>query len=145
MKPPNQQTYRKAILLSIFYAYAQINIKYFDFWNDFRLLEADKVIKSQENWKILNKARSIYSNFVKQPHIFFPPKFLKLFFTPKNTPPKVKNSKMGLNHIFLGHPVSLFALVAINKAIIEQKMYILGKLKLVVLSLLQNFFRQFFG
>ena len=33
------------------------------------------------------------------------PKFLELFFTPKNTLPKVKNSKMGLNRIFLGHPV----------------------------------------
>ena len=32
------------------------------------------------------------------------PKFLELLFTHKNTPPKVKNSKMGLNHIFLGTP-----------------------------------------
>ena len=48
----------------------------------------DKVIKIQENWKIF-------------------PKFLELFFTPKNTPSKVKNSKMGLNQIILGHPVDL--------------------------------------
>ena len=32
--------------------------------------------------------------------------FLELFFTPKNTPPKFKKSKMGLNRIFLGHPVA---------------------------------------
>ena len=38
---------------------------------------------------------------------FLFPKFLELFFTPKNTPSKVKNSKMGLNQIFLGHPVDL--------------------------------------
>ena len=38
---------------------------------------------------------------------FWFPKFLELFFTPKNTPTKAKNSKMGLNHIFLGHPVDL--------------------------------------
>ena len=36
------------------------------------------------------------------------PKFLELFFTLKNTPSKVKNSKMGLNHIFFGTPSSLF-------------------------------------
>ena len=36
--------------------------------------------------------------------IFLLPKFLELFFTPKNTPSKVKNSIMGLNHIFFGTP-----------------------------------------
>ena len=61
--------------------------------------------------KILSKRTLFYSvqclftqNFAKQLNIF-PPKFLELFFTPKNTLPKVKISKMGLNRIFLGHPV----------------------------------------
>ena len=36
---------------------------------------------------------------------------LELIFTPKNIPPKVKNSKMGLNNIFLGHPVVFSLLV----------------------------------
>ena len=33
------------------------------------------------------------------------PKFLELFFTPKSTPPKLRNSKMSLKVFFLGHPV----------------------------------------
>ena len=42
------------------------------------LFETDKVIQTQENWKILNKTRSIYS---KQPNIFFVPKVLRIFFS----------------------------------------------------------------
>ena len=34
-------------------------------------------------------------------------KFLELFFTPKNTPPKSKYSKLDKIPIFLGHPVVL--------------------------------------
>ena len=45
------------------FAYAHINIKHFDFTNDFYLFESAKLIKTQENWKILNKTRSIYSKF----------------------------------------------------------------------------------
>ena len=36
----------------------------------------------------------------KQPYIFLFPKFLELFFTPKNTPPKLRNSKMSLKVVF---------------------------------------------
>ena len=54
---------------------------------------------------VLLKIFQFTQNFAKQPNIFLFPKFLELFFTPKNTPSKVKNSKMGLNQIFLGHPV----------------------------------------
>ena len=43
-------------------------------------------------------------NFAEQPFLF--PKFLELFFTPRNTLPMVKNSKMSLNHIFFGTPCS---------------------------------------
>ena len=35
------------------------------------------------------------------------PKFLEFFFTPKNTPPNVKNSKPNKRDIFLGHPVAI--------------------------------------
>ena len=49
-------------------------------------------------------------NFAKQPNIFLFPKFLELFFTPKNTPPKVKNSKPDNITIFLGHPVDIITL-----------------------------------
>ena len=50
----------------------------------------------------------IYSKFCHTNlHFFLFPKFLELFFTPKNTPSKVKNSKMGLNQIFLGTPCRL--------------------------------------
>ena len=41
------------------------------------------------------------------PIFFLFPKFLELFFTPKNTPPKSKNSKLDKIPIFLGHPVEL--------------------------------------
>ena len=39
---------------------------------------------------------------------FLFPKFLELFFTPKKNPPKVKNSKMSLNHLVFGTPFSKF-------------------------------------
>ena len=38
------------------------------------------------------------------PIFFLFPKFLELFFTPKNTPPKPKISKLDKIPIFLGHP-----------------------------------------
>ena len=44
---------------------------------------------------------------------FFSPKFL--IFIPNNTNSKIKNSKMGLNHIFLGHPVPRYLLYVYNK------------------------------
>ena len=39
-------------------------------------------------------------NFAKQPNIFLFPKFLKLIFIPKKTPPKIKNSKPEKRDIF---------------------------------------------
>ena len=45
------------------YAYAHRKIKCFDFLNDFQLLEADKVLKSQENWNFFYKTRSMYTKF----------------------------------------------------------------------------------
>ena len=42
---------------------------------------------------------------IKQPNIFFYPKFLE-FFLPLKTPLKVKNSNLSESPFFLGHPVS---------------------------------------
>ena len=39
---------------------------------------------------------------------FLFPEFLELFFTPKNTPPKVKNSKPENITIFFGRPVDMY-------------------------------------
>ena len=47
-------------------------------------------------------------NFAKQLNISFVPKVLRTSFTPENIPSKVKNSKIGLNHIFWGHPVVFY-------------------------------------
>ena len=52
-----------------------MDIKYLNFWNLLKIL--------------LNNL------------LFFHPKFLELFFTPKKTPPKVKNSQMGLNDRYI--------------------------------------------
>ena len=38
------------------------------------------------------------------PIFFFIPEFLELFFTPKNTPPKLKNSKLDKSPILFGTP-----------------------------------------
>ena len=50
---------------------------------------------------------ALIQNFAKQPNIFFVPEFLYLFFTPKNTPPKVKNSNPDNITIFFGTPCSI--------------------------------------
>ena len=64
--------------------------------------------KNFGNKKILGYLAKFWVNgpcFIENLTIF--PKFLELFFTPKNTPSKVKNSKMGLNQIFFGTPCNL--------------------------------------
>ena len=81
--------------------------KYWLIWHlkEFSILDmAIKLIKTPKILHFSDKQCLFTQNFAKQPNIF-PPKFLELFFTPKNTLPKVKISKMGLNRIFLGHPV----------------------------------------
>ena len=63
-------------------------------------------------------------NFAKQPYIFWFPKFLELFFTPKNTPPKLRNSKMSLKVILLGHHVySVFCFIYIENSDILGKLH----------------------
>ena len=66
---------------------------------------------SSYNGKIFNifliKNAHLLKILVYDPIFLLVPESLELFFTPKNTPLKVKNSKMGLNQIFLGHPVDL--------------------------------------
>ena len=59
----------------------------------------------QENWNFYIKQCPFTRNFAKQPYICFVPKVLRIIFTPINTPPKLRNLKMSLKVIFLGHPV----------------------------------------
>ena len=66
---------------------------------------AIKLKKTPKFLHFSDKQCPFTQNFAKQPNIFLFPKFLELFFTPKNTPPKVKNSKPFRITIFLGHPV----------------------------------------
>ena len=51
---------------------------------------------------------------------FLFPKFLELFFTPKNTPPKVWNSKMGLKGIFLAPWIFTASLIEM-KSLMEKQ------------------------
>ena len=50
------------------------------------------------------KQGPLTQNFAKKLYIFLLPKFLELFFTPKNTPPRLRNSKISLKIIFFGTP-----------------------------------------
>ena len=69
---------------------------------------------SMQNFEIL----AIFQFFINKVHLlkillnnlifFLFPEFLELFFTPKNTPPKVKNSKPDNITIFFGTPCSRF-------------------------------------
>ena len=87
------------------YAYSHINIKnILTFQRIFDILKLKKSYKIKKIWRFWIKQGPFTQNFAKQPNIFLFLKFLELFFTPKNTPPKVKKSKIGLNHIFLGTP-----------------------------------------
>ena len=58
--------------------------------------------KKLKNLRIFDKTRAIYSKFI----LFLVPKFLELFFTPENTPPKPKNSKLDKSPILFGTPCS---------------------------------------
>ena len=71
----------------------------------FELLKLTKSWKSKNIRSFWLKEVPFTQNFAKQPNIFLFPKFLELFFTPKKTPPKVKNSKSDKRDILLGHPV----------------------------------------
>jgi len=48
-----------------------------------------KLIKSQKFLHFLNKQSAFSQNFAEQPSNFLFPKFIELFFTPENSPPKV--------------------------------------------------------
>ena len=60
----------------------------------FDILEPTKSEKLQKSGIFLIKQGSFIQIFAKQPNVFLFPKFLELFFNPRNTLPKVKNSKM---------------------------------------------------
>ena len=74
---------------------------------NFELLKLPKSWKFKKIRRFWIKEVPFTQNFAKQPNIFLFPKFLELFFTPKKTPPKVKNSKPDKRDIFFGQPVYL--------------------------------------
>ena len=65
-----------------------------------------KLIKTPTFLHFSDKQCQFTQNFAKQPYIFLFPKLLELFFTPINTSPKVKNSKLDKRSIFFGTPCS---------------------------------------
>ena len=73
------------------------------------------ILKLTKSWKFIKIGRfwikqgRFTQNFAKQPNIFWFPKFLGLFFTPRNTPPKVKNSKPDKSTILFGTPCRLYS------------------------------------
>ena len=76
--------------------------------NVFHSKHGNKLIKLQNFLHFPDKKCSFTQNFDIQPYIFWFPKFLELFFTPKNTPPKVKNSKPDKSNILFGTPCRLY-------------------------------------
>ena len=98
------------VLKKGFFSRKKKEIKYWLFWHLKKFFILDMAIKLIITPKFLHfpdKQCLFTQNFAKQPYICFVPKVLITIFTPKNTLPKVKNSNMGLNHIFLGHPVAV--------------------------------------
>ena len=72
---------------------------------NFDFLRLTKSWKFKKTGRFWIKKGPFVKNFAKQPNIFSFLKFLELFFTPKNIPHKIKNSKPDVITIFLGHPV----------------------------------------
>ena len=72
------------------------------FQMNFELLKLTKTIR-----RFWTKEVSFTQIVLNNPIFFVFPKILELFFTPKKTPPKVKNSKPDKRDIFFGQPVYL--------------------------------------
>ena len=70
----------------------------------FLFLTTPLLIKTSKILHFSDKQCYITQNFAKPPNIFLVPIILRIFFTPKNTPPKVKNSKKGQKKHFFGTP-----------------------------------------
>ena len=67
----------------IIYAYPHLTIEYYDFQNDIWTFWTDKVIKTQENWKIeRRKEGPVTQYFAKEPTIFFVLKVLRIISYP---------------------------------------------------------------
>ena len=88
----------------IIYAYAHIIIDYYDLKMIFEIFELINSLKFKKIGRFLRKQGPFTYNFAKESTFFWFPKFLELFFTPKNTPLKVKNSKPDKSNILLGTP-----------------------------------------
>ena len=101
----NGKLFQNVIKVNTF-AYAHINIKYFDFSNDFYIFLNWQTYKNSRKMEDFEQNKvHLLKIFLNNLLFFLFPKFLELFFTPKNTSPKVKNSKPDKRLIFLGHPV----------------------------------------
>ena len=104
----NGKLFQNVIKVNTF-AYAHINIKYFDFSNDFYIFSRKVTLELALSIHPVLFVRDAFSKRQNQASnnllFFLYPKFLE-FFTPKNTPPKVKNSNLSESPFFLGHPVS---------------------------------------
>ena len=81
----------------------KLNISTFQMIFDF--LKLTKSFKLKKIGRFLIKQCPFTKILLNNPIFFFVPKVLRIrIFIPKNTPSEVKNSKMGLNHIFFGTP-----------------------------------------
>jgi len=82
--------------------------KYWLLWHFERFSILDIAINSHkhQNFCIFLRNNVCLLKILLSNLIFFSQSsYIYLFLTPKYTPPKVSNSKMGFNHIFFIHPV----------------------------------------
>ena len=104
----NGKLFQNVIKVNTF-AYAHINIKYFDFSNDFYIFSRKVTLELALSIHPVLFLRDAFSKRQNQASnnliFFFYPKFLE-FFLPLKTPLKVKNSNLSESPFFLGHPVS---------------------------------------
>ena len=89
------------------------------------------ILKLTKSWKLKKIGRfwikrcPFIQNFAKQPNIFWFPKFLELFLTPRNIPPNVKNSKPNKSNILFGTPCKYYVNLrnVLREAFKEKKKY----------------------
>ena len=75
-----------------------------NFLNDFLIFWSGQ---SHKDWRNLKKQGLFIQILLNNPISSLFPKILKLFFTPKNTPPNTRNSKLEKIPFFWGHPVGM--------------------------------------
>ena len=83
--------FKKSLFSTILFAYAHMNIEYYDFLT-FWKWKSHKKSRKFEYFRG-NKVH-LLKILLNNLYFFLFSKFLELFFTPENTPPMLKNSKM---------------------------------------------------